>query len=968
MSSLLPAAAPAVPDATPGDPLAPVLAAFEQLPEGTAPGLSCIGAIKNAWVRARAAAALVNRTSGGRSAGVLLADFADRLMTVIFNVALRRAGWHCPQTVQAAQPAPPPPRLDDRTAGGIQGVAILALGSYARRELAPFSDLDVLLLRAEAIPDARLEALAGYLLRPLWDAGLQVGHAVRSRQECVRAMEEVGSGAHALETVTAMLEARFVAGDRVFASAFYDEDLSDFFHRFGSVFMEAKHEETLARWQGQSVYHTQPHLKDSPGAMRDFQLAAWVDRASQLSGHLPRLNDRPLVSRAAIEEAEAGYERLLTFRVSLHTLCNRRQDVLDFAMQQAVADDLAYEGGGELRAPERLLQAYFGAATAVYRLAHTVTRRYQEERAIAAQDEERLRRREVDEDFTRVGDYLYASHAGVFSGPDWVEPAFRVFVHATQLGLDISQDAAEAIRARVPEMNDSLRCHHGAAAFFTAILRARNHVARTLRLMRDIGLLGAYIPEFGEVEGLAINDVFHDYTVDEHTLCLIETVDRLYQSGDPATRFQQEILGELPRPYLLRLAGLMHDLGKSRGGGGHSERGALMVPAIGERLGLSGADVRTLIFLVEEHLTLSKVSQRRDPGEGGLLNTLARQIGTKERLDLLYLLSYCDAVSVGHGAFPAWKDALLAELYHGILAQLPAPGSAEAASAPAAAPSASAAAAEANELEAALLAWARDDADRALALEHCRSVPPRYLVEVSADEAVLHLETIKRMRANGREAVAAVHPSGGLMGMWVVSTDRPRRFSQICGSFLGFGVNIISAIAYTRSDGIILDHFRVAPGPDVPQADAFFWQRLAASVEDTLAGTPPLSPPCQGGEWGGGDFQKRIEAARRRIPFTPRITLQIEPEVRVDNKLSDTYTVVDVFCGDRIGLLYGLSRALGDLSCDIHFAKIATTQGVVTDVFYITEVGGGQVTDPEKMLNIRRLLKAVAADFQEAKR
>jgi len=978
------------------DPLAPFEAALVQLPENSAPGLSCIGAIKSGWARARALAAETNRAHGGRAAGELLAHFADRMLSLLFDFAARRSGLVALSAdsarsvakplsadsgtngkVQAATQAPSldsarpvakPLSADSGTDGKVQaatqapsldratsppGIALIALGSYARRELAPFSDLDFLLLHADDVPETQLATLVGNLLRPLWDSALQIGHAVRSRQECRRALEEIGSTASALETATAVLDSRLVCGNRAFAEALYDQDLPAFLRRFGLIFVEAKHEETLRRWQGQSVYHTQPHLKDSPGAMRDFQLAIWLDRAAQLSGRLPRLKDRKLVSPAAIEEARAGYERLLTFRVSLHSLCGRRQDVLDFAMQQAVAEDLKYQGTDQFSAAEELLRHYFRAATAVYRLAHTVTRRYQEERAIATEDVERLRRKPVDEDFVRIGDYLYAARSGVFNGEDWMEPAFRGFLHAARLGLSASQDIGEAIRARLPEMNDTLRSHREAAAHFVVLLCARNNVAQTLRSMRDVGLLGSYIPEFGEVEGLAINDVYHDFTVDEHTLCVVEAVDKLYQGAEPGSQFRQVVLNNLPRPYLLRLAALLHDLGKSRGAPGHGERGALMVPAIGERLHLHAADVRTLIFLVEEHLTLSKVSQRRDPGEGELLKILAQRIGSKERLDMLYLLAYCDAVSVGRGSFPQWKDALLEELYREILAKLPArhgygeplPAMVEPAPAPAA---------EQSGLEAGLLAWAKDESDRLLAVEHCARVPARYLVEVSLNEAILHLETLKRMRASGKEAATAVHVSGGLMGMWVVSTDRPKRFSQICGAFLGHGTSIISALAYTRSDAIILDHFRLAPGPDTKVVDEKYWARLAASVEDTLTGKE--------------DFQKKIEAARRRISFAPRITRNLEPEVRVDNKLSDRFTVVDVICGDRIGLLYGLSRALGDLGCDIHFAKIATTQGVVTDVFYITEVGGEQVTDSEKVLNIRRLLKAVAADFQEAKR
>ena len=900
--------------------------------------------LKTAFNKARGRAALLNRSEGGRAAGEFLAEAADRMLALVLRHGAKRLQL--------------PPELP--------GAALLAMGSFGRRELALYSDIDFLLLHAPDFPADKLESLAGELIRPLWDGGLNIGHAVRSPDECLRAMDDEASGNSAVETATALLESRFVAGDRKLSDAFCNEDIPRFFRRRGRAFVDAKFEETIARWKNVPVYRTQPNLKESPGALRDFQLARWIDRASQLSGHLPRLERRPLVSAESIDDARAGYERLLTFRMSLHALCGRKQDVLDHHMQQSVAADLGYEGADEVRPAEQLLRDYFKAATAVHRLAQTVTRRYLEERAVATRDIERLRRRRLDGDFTRVGGYVYASHNAVFAGDGWIEAALRAFLHIARGGLSLSQDVSEQIRARLPGMSDDVRSSPDAALHFLNLLRMRINTGSTLRAMRDSGLLGAYLPEFGEVEGLIIGESFHDFSVDEHTICVVEAMDRLYQSADPSDQFRRRILETLARPHVLRLACLLHDLGKSRGAPGHSERGALMAPRIGERLALGARDVRTLIFLIQEHLTLSRVSQRRDPGEGGLLTELAGKIETRERLDLLFLLTYCDSISVGHGAYPLWKDALLSELYTGIAQRLPPPGAAKDSNAniPAqtgsvvvAAPPAAVlpkAADDPGALEARLLAWAPDEETRALVVEHFQRVPGRYLVEVSFDDAVFHLETLKRMRARNMEAAAAVRGSGELVDMWIVSTDRPRRFSQICGALLGAGVNVISAIAYTRDDGTIFDHFRVAPGLESPTSRSDFWGRVERSVEDTLQGK--------------GDFLARIDSARRRIPRTPTISRRIEPEIKVDNKLSERYTIVDVVCGDRIGLLYGLSRALADLSCSIHFAKIATTQGLVTDVFYITETGGGQVTDPEKLLNIKRLLKAVAADFQEARR
>jgi [protein-PII] uridylyltransferase len=917
----------------------PVSDALQKLMGDTPPGITLIGAMKNVWATVRNDAVRTNRKEGGRAAGQTLTLGADRIVELLLSWSTHRAdgpGW--------------------------KNIAVLALGSYGRRELAPYSDIDLMILYDESLPDVVLEPAVGNFLRPLWDCGWQVGHSVRTPQECLRTMADTSGGANTIETATAVMEARYVAGDRAFAESFLRETLPSFFRKYGRAFVESKFEETLSRWRGQSVYRTQPNLKESPGALRDFQLAIWIDQASRLSGHLPRLTNHPLVSDEAIARAREGYERILTFRVALHSLCRRKQDVLDYPMQEAVAQELGFVGSDELKPAEQLLRDYFQAATAVHRLAGTVTRRYQEERAVATRNIEKLRRRPVDADFTRIGDYLYSSSTEALKGPGWVEAAMRGMLHCARLGITLGQDVSELIRSRLPEMTPEMQKDPAVAAQFMLLMRERSNVAFALRLMRDTGLLGAYMPEFAQIEGLVINDTFHDYPVDEHTLHVVHGIDRLYESVESYDQFRRRLLETLPRPYLLRLACLFHDLGKSRGAPGHSQRGALMVPLIGERTGLTASEMRTLIFLVEEHLTLSKVSQRRDPNEGGILKALAAKIGTKEHLDLLFLLTYSDSQAVGKGSYPLWKDALLTELYTSLLGLLETDKSSGGTSVIArqvAQPGAGGAVERLQSVEPAtlderLLAWAPDEAMRAFAQKHLALVPRRYLSEVSLEEAISHLEALRRLETGNQEAVAAVSGSGGLVDMWVVCVDRPKRFSQICGAFLGTGVSVISAIAYTRTDGVILDHFRIAPSVDNESPDDTFWAKIASTVVETLAGRI--------------DFRKQIEAVRKRFVRAPQITRQLEPELRVDNSISDHHTVVDVICGDRVGLLYGLTRALADLSCEIHFAKISTNQGLVTDVFYVSELNGEKVTDPEKMLNIRRLLKAVASDFQGAAR
>ncbi len=898
------------------------------------------GALKITLAAIRQQAREINQIKGGRSAGEFLSDQMDKVLRMLLEFAGKKSGM--------------------RT--GSPGIALLGMGSYGRRDQAPYSDVDILILhnRSESVRentgngDVKLETLTSTLLRPLWDAGLIVGHAVRTPSECIAMMEDQEEQDKALETASALLEARFVAGDFALANLFLKNDLASFFQRRGRPFVEAKFEEAIRRHHrlGESIYRTQPNLKESPGGLRDYQLALWIDRASQLSGHLPRLNERPLISPESIAEAKQGYDQILTFRTALHSAGGRKQEVLDFQMQTALAKELNIIGSDELQGSELLLRQYFKSATAVYRLADTVIRRYREEHAIASRDIDQLRRRPVDENYTRIGDFLYFAKDCELRGPDWLPTAFTAFQHAARLGVSFSQEVIAAIRENFPRLDDATRRDPVAAKTFMELLSRRSNVAHVMRLMRDVGLLGQYLPEFGELEYLVVNDIFHDYAVDEHTLFLFDFVDRLYASGDSQQRFRRGILERLGRAEILRLACLFHDLGKSRGGAGHSKRGAIMVPQICERLGISQTDTRTLIFLVEFHLLLSRTSLRRDTGDDQMIADLAQKIGTHERLDLLYLLTWADSSAVGSGSFTQWKDELLTELYMRLYEQM-----SRAQGSPSAAPSQTSA-----ELEVLLMATAQSPEDAQHIKEHCTNVPRRYLVEVGLAEARLHVDLITELMERRKidkpsESQISVRGGGELVDLWIASIDRPKRFAQICGAFLGQGVSVVSAIAYTRSDGIILDRFRVSYTASLNSStkpDEAFWQKLGSEIENSLSGT--------------ADARAKIEAVRKRISLTPLVSRSIEPDVRIDNKISETYTVLDVICGDRIGLLYGLSRALADFGCSIHFAKVETNQGMATDVFYVSEVNGGKVLDVEKGHNIKLLLKAVANDFQSSKR
>jgi [protein-PII] uridylyltransferase len=440
--------------------------------------------------------------------------------------------------------------------------------------------------------------------------------------------------------------------------------------------------------------------------------------------------------------------------------------------------------------------------------------------------------------------------------------------------------------------------------------------------MHESGFLGAYLPEFAEIECLITTDVYHDYAVDEHSLLAVAALDAAERGAPGAPELASRLAAQAAGMDLVKLAALLHDLGKSKGGAGHEERAGVMLPRIAKQLALAEDEARLVIFLVENHRLLAEAAGSRLTTEEKLLADLAEQVGESARLDALYLLTVADLSAAGAGALSAWRAEQLAALHGRLAARLaarPARGRSRLA----------------EELKGLL----PPGVSPAEAAEHLARVPERYLLEVSPEEAALHLRLLRAM-AGGEPVAVDFHRRAAHVHFWVLGPDRPRRLSQICGAFLAAGASIFSARAYTRSDGVIIDQFEVvdASAPDSGGLDEF-WRRAAATVREVLSGRADLGALV-------AEARARLGApARRDVPA----------RVAFDNAVSPDYTVVDVSCADRVGLLYDLCVALSDSGADIAFAKIATQGGVATDCFYVTS-GGAKLTDREDANRVRAAL------------
>jgi [protein-PII] uridylyltransferase len=439
--------------------------------------------------------------------------------------------------------------------------------------------------------------------------------------------------------------------------------------------------------------------------------------------------------------------------------------------------------------------------------------------------------------------------------------------------------------------------------------------------MHRAGLLGEYLPEFGTLDGLWQPDPYHDFTVDEHSLRAIEALERFGESQEREDLLRVEILGNVKRLDILRLGVLLHDMGKGKGGG-HVQIGVAMVPEVARRLGLGEDEGRLLRFLVEAHLEMSKTTEQRDFTSPGTLARFAALVADEERLDMLYLLTVADIRAVGAHAFPRWKDALLTSLYQLTRDHLRAGGRPQARTAEER---------RAETLERLPEGVSAADLDRHLAL-----APRRYPLEVEPFDVAIHLRLVRELE-RGRDPSTAHVVEGALRHFWVCTRDRPRLFGEIAGALAAKGANIIAADAYTRRDGIVLDKLTVVPPPG-QEEDEEFWAGLERLLADVFAGRQKI--------------EDVVERARSRVAYRERREAPPSPTVvKVSNKLSDRWTVIDIAAEDRPGLLYDIAHHISDLGLDIHYAKISTRANRAADVFYVAR-GGAKIVDPAEIARI----------------
>lgn len=810
--------------------------------------------------------------------------------------------------------------------------AIVAVGGYGRGELAPSSDLDLLFLRAyKQTPFA--ESVTEYMLYMLWDMGLKVGHSSRNIDECLKLARED----HTIQT--ALLESRRIAGDESLAEELQARFRKEVAARGHAEFIAAKLKERDERHAriGASRYMVEPNIKEGKGGLRDLHSLFWI-----VKHRYGFDNTRAYVEAGVFtpEERNAfrrALEFLWTVRCHLHFVTGRGEERLTFDLQPELAKRLGYGGRANHTAVERFMKRYFLVAREVGALTRVLCAKLEAEQAKRApQGLQRLlpggrkQNAAIEPGFHVEGGRLNVDSANVFNTP---ANLLRLFEIADKRNLDIHPAALGEASIKARAVSPSWRRDPQARASFLEVAASPRRPGAALRLMNEAGVLGKFVPEFGRIVAQMQFNMYHHFTVDEHTLQAIDAMSEIEHGQHKKHHpLSSEIFGKIINRRALYLAMLLHDTGK--GDGDQQIEGAKSARAACERLGLPAEEVELVAWLVGNHLVMSDVAQKRDIGDPRTVAQFADIVGNVERLRLLLVLTVSDIRAVGPSVWNDWKGQLLRDLYRLTEAALHGGRSDE--------ESVSAHLASlAAEAKANLLKRVRVDDNIAAWLD---ALEDGYWL--NHDEEALAWHAGEVMNARESRAIphvaARVRPVQAVTEILVYAGDRAGLFASVAAAISASGADILNARVHTTKDGAAFDVFSVQTadrkpfGLEEPEAlDALVARLHRAALEDF---DPPAPKPL----------------SRRAAAFS------IEPWVRIDNELTPHATVVEASGRDRPGLLAGLAHAFAESNISIASAHIETLGERASDVFYVQEEeGGGQIANPRRVSALRAKLESV---------
>jgi [protein-PII] uridylyltransferase len=852
--------------------------------------------------------------ASGRAVNEAHSDLVDRLVRRLFNLSEERYF----------------------SGGGeeLSELCVVAVGGYARREMSIHSDVDLLFLYRDQLTPY-VAAVAERVQYWLWDAQVTVGGATRTIDETV----ELARAEHTV--CTSVLAPRFLVGSGVLfhrLNAVLRRRLLSRPVRFISQLIEVV-KERHGRF-GDSLYLLQPNVKESAGGLRDFHASYW---ATQASGSSARGRDDFLHLGLLTEEEASAYFAALDFlwriRNELHLNTNRKHDQMGFHNQEQIAESFGYAkgdgdgGDGELPV-ERFMRDYYIHARNVLNYSSLVM----EQCLARVRQVPRSKRIQVVEEGMRVVEgRLEIPHARQLQENPLL--LLKAFAIAQERDVPLTRKAQRLVRECLHLIDDSFRRDPAAAAIFLGILRSRKRVTRTLIAMNEVGLLARFLPEWEQIVCRWQHVMYHTYTVDVHSIFLVEELRRLLKGKYNA---EMPELAELTRgmgdPTVLFLGCLLHDLGKGLGGN-HSAKGAARARSCLERIGMDAESVDRVTFLVEQHLLMSHLAQRRDLSDPKLILDFARIAGDRTNLRHLYLLTLADIRASSKTAWTEWKGRLLRELFERTSEFLEI-GAGDAS--------------DAIELierrietrrAAAAAELRKQGVDDVTMQQYFEMMPRRYFTAHGPQQIARHARVVLAYDPQQRMSTVVREVEGGFSEFILCAQDVHGLYSNVSGALTAHHMNILGAHVYTSTTGLALEVYRVTNPSGGDEERKIAWVRFERSLGQVLRGEISV--------------ERLLE--RRGRPVGIAVGPSRKPEsVVITNDESDFYTIVDVTTDDRLGLLHDLTRVIADHDCEIYISKAGSVLDQIADTFYIKDQKGRKLRDPEAVESLRRDLLIAA--------
>jgi [protein-PII] uridylyltransferase len=797
----------------------------------------------------------------------------------------------------------------DPALGGTPGLAMVALGGYGRGALFPFSDIDLLFLCESEVPQKELKDRIRSLCQDLWDARLKVSPSTRTIADCDRLHQDN------VEFTVSLLDCRFLAGDISLFERLRNDVIPGLAIRESQTIIKRLTEVNDRRRAkyGNTIFHLEPNLKDGPGGLRDQHVAMWLSYVSGFAKTRAWVDPSYSFPALLREECAEATRFLSSVRCFLHYRQGRDENVLSWDAQDEAAQRGIGLNGAAKTAPAEWMRTFFRHARTISKLASQALEDVPSSRSSIYRQFQSWRGRVGNADFSVVNGRVYLQQPSALSDPDLLLRAFEfVAQHGTPLASATEQRIAHRLEVLAAD---------GANIDWWKYLKTvltRPRAALALRSMQQLGLLQMMVPEFHDIDCLVLRDLYHRYTVDEHSFLAVETLQKLHDPQSDLELNYGAILEELQHPERLMLAMLLHDIGKATSANNHVTASTELARPRLEALKLSADEIDDVCFLIQGHLDMS-AALRRDIFDPASVVSFAQKVETPERLKMLCLLTYADIKAVNPEALTPWKAENLWHLFMGTSRAL------------------------SRLIDHDRLHPNEDDEQlasiRALAPKLGKrlknfldGLPQRYLKVHSASEVLQHVEMASQL--GSASVQTKLNRSGNLFELMLVTKDRPLIFANTVGTLSAWGMNIVRADAFSNSDGIVVDTFQFTDRFHTLELNLQEWDRFQASIADVLTGRVSL---------------EKLAAGRRRGDAgEPKVL--VPTNIEFDDECSEHSTLVEVVTQDRPGLLYRIAAQLAEHGCNIELALIDTEGQMAIDVFYLSRAGAKLTPEEQEKL------------------